>query len=77
MAGGSALTPVSAISDVTVLNIALAPSVAMGMVYTATAHAAGLAMANATANQQRGQAIAEASLGKVITMILQSATASP
>ncbi|MQP68123.1 hypothetical protein GE253_22660 [Niveispirillum sp. SYP-B3756] len=76
MADGSSVPAVTAVDDVTVINVAMAPSIAMGMVYTSTAQALGLAMANATANQQRGQAIGEAVLGRVVTMILQSA-ASP
>jgi hypothetical protein len=69
---GDESTAVAALSAVTTLDIGLAPSVAMGMTYMATAHSLGLAMANATASQQRGQTVADAALGQVLALIISA-----
>lgn len=68
-----ALAPVAAgVAATSLIDVGLAPSIAMGMTYTAGAHSLALAMANATANQQRGQTIAETALGQVLALILKA-----
>ena len=52
------------------IDIGLAPSVAMGMTYVAMADSIGLAMANAVANQQRGQVVAGAAVTQVVALII-------
>ncbi|WP_018606665.1 RebB family R body protein [Uliginosibacterium gangwonense] len=52
------------------LQIALAPSAAMGMTDIAMANSLSLHMGNAVANQQRGQTISEAALSQVLVLIL-------
>jgi hypothetical protein len=67
--------PVAAASNSDALNVALAPSVAMGMTYVAMADSIGLEMANAVASQQRGQVVAGAALVQVLTLIIAAGTA--
>lgn len=62
------LLSAAALSDE--LQIALAPSAAMGMTDVAMANSLSLHMGNAVANQQRGQAIGEAALSQVLVLIL-------
>ena len=54
-----------------VIVVATAPSVAMGMTYVAMADSIGLAMANATANQQYMQAITNAAVVQIVAMIIK------
>ncbi|MBT9316632.1 RebB family R body protein [Leptothoe spongobia] len=70
-------TPDASIAATTLNSVGQAPSVAMGMVYVSMATSVGLAMENAVANQQRGQLIAETSLGQVLTMILSAGAKNP
>lgn len=53
------------------LNPAQAPSVAMGMTYLAMADSISLAMQNAVANQQRGQATATAAVSQALVLIIK------
>ncbi|HEV2817025.1 MAG TPA: RebB family R body protein [Allosphingosinicella sp.] len=52
------------------LTVGLAPAAAMGMTYLAMANSIGLAMENAAAAQQRGQAIGEAATVQVVALII-------
>ncbi len=56
--------------DAAALNVALAPSTAMGMTYLAMADSIALVMGNAAANQQRGQLIAQAAVTQALALIL-------
>jgi hypothetical protein len=48
----------------------------MGMTYVAMADSLGLEMANAVANQQRGQVLAGAALAQVLTLIIAAGAAA-
>jgi hypothetical protein len=56
--------------DSVALNVALSPSVAMGMTYMAMADSLALVMSNAAANQQRGQLITQAAVTQALALIL-------
>lgn len=62
----------TAVAGSGILPIGLAPPMAMGMVYLAMADSVGLCMANAVANQQHGQALAEAALTQVLSLIISA-----
>jgi hypothetical protein len=67
--------PLAALGSADALSIGLAPSVAMGMTYVSMADSIGLEMANAVANQQRGQVVAGAALVQVLTLIIAAGSA--
>ncbi|WP_044559708.1 RebB family R body protein [Azospirillum sp. B4] len=60
-----------------ILNVGLAPVMAMGMTHMMMADSIGLVMANASANQQRGQVLAAAALAQVLAMILAEGSKPP
>jgi hypothetical protein len=62
--------PLMAVANANALDVGLAPSVAMGMTYVSMADSMGLAMANAVANQQRGQVVADAATVQVLALII-------
>jgi hypothetical protein len=51
-------------------SLITAPAAAMSMTYVVMANSIGLAMQNASANQQRGHLISQAALAEVLGMIL-------
>jgi len=55
-------------------SLIAAPAAAMSMTYVVMANSIGMAMQNASANQQRGQVLAQAALAEVLGMILVSGT---
>ena len=55
-------------SDVSVVGCA--PATAMGNVYQSTAHALGLAMQNAVANQQQSNTVASAAVSSGVASLL-------
>jgi hypothetical protein len=62
--------PLTAVTNANALDAGLAPSIAMGMTYVSMADSLGLAMANAVANQQRGQVVAGAALAQVLALMI-------
>jgi hypothetical protein len=67
--------PLTAIANADALDVGLAPSVAMGMTYVSMADSLGLAMANAVANQQRCQVVADAAVTQVLALIIAAGAA--
>jgi Killing trait len=60
----------------TLICVGAAPSQAMAMCDLAMAASLSMAMANAVANQQRGQVIAQAALTQVLTLIITKGASS-
>jgi hypothetical protein len=55
-------------------SLIAAPAAAMSMTYVVMANSIGIAMQNASANQQRGQVLAQAALSEILGLILVSGT---
>ncbi len=72
----SAVKLIGSLVEGNLITLASAPSVAMGMTYIMTADSISLEMENATANQQRGQVIATASLVQVTALIISKGASS-
>ena len=66
----AAETAIAALAAPNVMNVGMAPAVAMDMTYLAMAGSLGLAMQNAAANQQRGQVISTAATAQVVALII-------
>lgn len=64
------------ISTGSMATIGQVPALAMAMTYLVMADSIGLAMANAVANQQRGQVLAGAALSQVLALIILKGAAS-
>lgn len=68
--------PLMAVASANALDVGLAPSIAMGMTYVSMADSLGLAMANAVANQQRSQVVADAAVTQVLVLIIAAGAAA-
>ncbi len=53
-------------------SVIISPAAAMSMTYVVMANSLGLAMQNASSNQQRGQVLAQAALAEVLGMVLSA-----
>lgn len=62
-----------AVTQANVKVLADAPAMAMGSIYQTLAHALGIAMENATANQQSANQVAQAVVTRCVESLLGSA----
>ena len=61
--------------ETTLVNVGMAPGVAIGMTYTASAHSVGLLMENAVQNERFSQLTSQASLEQTLALILATGAA--